>query len=249
MKFNTIIIEDETLAAERMVELLEPYEEITILQCIDNGKDAITQINKQKPDLIFLDIQIPQFNGFEVLERIEYSPIVIFTTAYDEFALKAFENFAIDYLLKPINKTKLDRAIKKLNKLKQNSFQEIKKERDLLIRYISNNRKKNIAAKCGDDIFFIELKDIYYFKADQKYVSIKTYDKTYLINDSLSTLEKSLTDNFIRIHRSYIINIEQIKKLIKWFRNQYKAVMKDKDESVIPVNKDSKNKLFEKMTT
>ena len=118
MKFRTILIDDEPLALERLKRMLEPLEEIIeITDCAYDGRDAVDKINRLKPELIFLDIQMPELNGFEVLERIDFLPLIIFSTAYDEYALKAFETNSIDYLLKPVEPERLKVSIEKLKRL------------------------------------------------------------------------------------------------------------------------------------
>ncbi|MBN1968035.1 MAG: response regulator transcription factor [Candidatus Delongbacteria bacterium] len=242
MKFRAIVVEDEPLNLQRIIKLLTKYEIIEVVATAENGQEAVDVIKEYEPDLLFLDIQIPGFNSFEVLDRIDYKPYVIFTTAYDEYALKAFDNLSIDYILKPIEEERLDVAIEKLKYL---STKNEKKDTlyDELEELINNSRKKSfnrLTIKVGDEILFIPVPDVVYFKSDNKYTIVKTCNEEYLINDTLNQLEERLPDYFIRIHRSYIVNKDKIVKLKKWFGYRYSAVMNDKDNTIVPISKEFK---------
>ena len=248
MYFRTMIVEDEELTRKGLLNKLEKFEEIDVIDTADNGITAVEKINSLKPDLIFLDIQMPGMNGFEVLQKIDHIPIVIFTTAYDEYALKAFETNSIDYLLKPIEDDRLAKAIEKLNKFSPGECEKPDFNSGIasLINELKNKQEKlsRIHIKIGDEVLFVNTSDIYFFKADNKYTIICTYDDEYIINDTLSSLEEKLPVNFIRVHRGFIINMDHLNKLKKWFGGKYVAVMKDKKKSDIPVSRNSKDKLF-----
>ncbi|MDA3885349.1 MAG: LytTR family DNA-binding domain-containing protein [Candidatus Delongbacteria bacterium] len=248
MTYKTLIIEDEELSQQGLLKLLEKFSEIEVIGTADNGVEAVEKINELKPDLIFLDIQMPGKTGFEVLQDINYMPIVIFSTAYDEYALKAFETNSIDYLLKPIEDDRLAKAIDKLNKMTSGSDEGDpfeKKINNLLIQLENQQGTlSRIHIKIGDEVLFVNLNDAFYFKADNKYTSIFTHDDEYILNDSLSSLEEKLPDNFIRIHRGYIINVDHLKKLKKWFGGKYIAVLNDKNKTEVPVSRSCKDKLL-----
>lgn len=248
MFYKTIIVEDEELTRNGLKKKLEHFDEIDVIDEAENGIEAVAKINEQKPDLIFLDIQMPGMNGFEVLQNLDYMPIVIFTTAYDEYALKAFETNSIDYLLKPIEEERLAKSIEKLNKFASGDNKKVEFDSNIsaLLNEIRNKQEKlsRIHIKIGDEIIFVNTSDIYFFKADNKYTSICTFDNEYIINDTLASLEEKLPQNFIRIHRGFIINSDHLNKLKKWFGGKYVAVMKDKNKTEIPVSRNSKDKLF-----
>ncbi|MBN2857432.1 MAG: response regulator transcription factor [Candidatus Delongbacteria bacterium] len=248
MFYKTIIVEDEELTRNGLKKKLENFDEIDVIDEAENGIEAVEKINEQKPDLIFLDIQMPGMNGFEVLQNLNYMPIVIFTTAFDEYALKAFETNSIDYLLKPIEEERLAKAVGKLNKFASGDDKKTEFDSNItaLLNEIRNKQEKlsRIHIKIGDEIIFVNTGDIYFFKADNKYTSICTYDNEYIINDTLASLEEKLPQNFIRIHRGFIINSDHLNKLKKWFGGKYIAVMKDKKKTEIPVSRNSKDKLF-----
>ncbi len=248
MYFRTMIIEDEELSRKGLLNKLEKFDEIDVIDTADNGVTAVEKINSLKPDLIFLDIQMPGMNGFEVLQKIEHIPTVIFTTAYDEYALKAFETNSIDYLLKPIEDERLAKAIYKLKKFSpgESGKTDLNSGIVSLLNDLKNKQDKltRIHIKIGDEVLFVNTSDVYFFRADNKYTVICTYDDEYIINDTLSSLEDKLPKNFVRVHRGFIINMDHLNKLKKWFGGKYVAVMKDKKKSDIPVSRNSKDKLF-----
>ncbi len=279
-KFKALIIDDEILAQERLNDMLKEYEDkIEIIGFANNGIEALKIITMLKPDLLFLDIQMPGLNGFEVLSKLDSIPLVIFTTAYDEFALKAFDTNSIDYLLKPIDDDRLKQAIDKLSlitikgvetPMRRNSDsdnnsntdqrkndnniesnEDYKKKMSELLDLVSNNissvnnRIDRITVKTGDEIYFVKLSDIKYLQADGKYTKIFTVDNDeHLINDSFSDLERRLPKNFTRTHRSYIVNIDYLKKISKWFSGQYKIILDDEDKTQIPISKSYKSNII-----
>jgi two-component system, LytTR family, response regulator len=246
MFYKTILVEDEELSRLGLKKKLEQFDEIDVIDMAENGIEAVEKINKMKPDLIFLDIQMPGMNGFEVLQNLEYMPIVIFTTAFDEYALKAFETNSIDYLLKPIEEERLAKAMEKLKKFTTQEKCDYDSKITSLLSELTNKQDKlsRIHIKIGDEVLFVNTNDIFFFKADNKYTSICTFDDEYIINDTLASLEEKLPANFIRIHRGFIINMDHLNKLKKWFGGKYLAVMKDKKKTEIPVSRNSKDKLF-----
>jgi DNA-binding LytR/AlgR family response regulator len=248
MLYKTIIVEDEELTRKGMMNKLEQFSEIEIIDTAENGIEAVEKINKLKPDLIFLDIQMPGMNGFEVLQNLTFMPIVIFTTAFDEYALKAFETNSIDYLLKPIEEERLAKSIGKLKKFSTGESKKSDFDSGIasLLSELKNRQEKltRIHIKIGDEVLFVNTSDIFFFKADNKYTTICTFDDEYIINDTLASLEEKLPENFVRIHRGFIINMDHLNKLKKWFGGKYMAVMKDKKKTEIPVSRNSKDKLF-----
>ena len=245
MIYRTILIDDEQLALDRLKRLLEPYKNIIrIIDTAQDGKDAIKKINGLKPDLIFLDIQMPALNGFEVLEQIDSLPFIIFSTAYDEYALKAFETNSVDYLLKPVEPQRLKTAIEKLKRLTAGEKEHYKEKLDILLSELKKPSLKRLQAKVGDNIYLLNISDIRFFRALDKYVEAGTYDKTYLINKTLNQLENELSsDDFVRIHRSAIINLNHIDKIIRWFGGKYKVRLNDKNKTELDVSRNSKHKL------
>lgn len=229
--YRTIVIDDEPAARRLMKSLLEAYDDV--VQVIDEagtGKEAISKIEELGPDLIFLDIQMPDLTGFEVIEKLSRKPNIIFTTAYEQYAIKAFDTFSIDYLLKPIKEERLKQAIEKVKqfgRLNQsiniNSLQEI-------IRQIQAPQKSTaITIKTGDRIILVRYENIIYLEAEDKYVFIYTADgQKHLTDQTLTTLEEKLPSQFYRIQKSYIINKDKIREMHKHFNGRYLFVMDDK---------------------
>lgn len=209
---KVIIADDEKAGRVLIKEYLEDYPELVLISEVNNGVDAITEINKFKPDLVFLDIQMPGKTGFEVLKHLEEIPKIIFSTAYDEYALKAFEVHAVDYLLKPYTKDRFNLAVERLNtendKLGSLAQSILMEEPSYPHRVLVNHNKKLITIKC-EDIIWIE--------AYGDYSKIHTESQVYLSNYGITDLEEKLNPKlFLRVHRSSIINMERVKELNKY---------------------------------
>ena len=215
--WKTIIIDDEQLARQRIKRLLKEYDEVDIVAEAENGQEGLTIIEQQKPDLIFLDIEMPILNGFEMLAKLKHQPKVVFTTAYDQYAIKAFEEGSIDYLLKPIELERLDKTIKKLKQTNLTTAAPLAIE-DLLRQINGKKAIKTLTVKIGDKILLVKLSDIVHIQAEDKYVFLHTVDgKKHLTDFTLSTLEDKLPEEFLRIHRGDIINTDYIKEIRKGF--------------------------------
>lgn len=241
-KYKVIVVEDEPIARKKLISLLGNFSNaIELIAEAENGIVAVEKINNLKPDLIFLDIQMPGLTGFEVLQKLEYLPLVIFTTAYDKYALQAFENNTIDYLLKPISLAKLSKSIGKLQSFsKKNNWED--KVQNLLKEVLKIESK--IAVTLSDRIIFLSPEDIYFIKADNKYSEIHLKDKKYLISKSLNELEKQLGNNFVRLHRSNLVNREHISEVIKLSSRKWIAKLSDAKNTELPISRDYKEKLF-----
>jgi two-component system LytT family response regulator len=221
--WKTLIIDDEQLARQRLKRLLKPFEEFEIIGEAINGTDGLEQIETLKPELIFLDIEMPLLNGFEMLSRLVHQPKVVFTTAYDQYAIKAFEEDSIDYLLKPIEAERLAKTIKKLQ---QNIKQPALPLEALMQQLFVKKELKTLTVKIGDKILLIKLADIVYIEAEEKYVFLHTTDgRKHLTDFTITVLEEKLPEAFIRIHRSSIINTEHIKEIRKGFNGALVFVM------------------------
>jgi two-component system, LytTR family, response regulator len=227
-KMKTILIDDEPLACDLIQEYLADYPELEIVSICHDGFEGLKQIQKHNPELIFLDVQMPKINGFEMLELLDELPSVIFTTAFDQYAIKAFENKAIDYLLKPFSKDRFNKSVDRfleqkkseieLSELKQNKYAELNQSFD------------KIVLKDNSDIKIIALKEIVYFEAYDDYVKIHCNSKTYLKKNTLSFYENELENRgFVRIHRSYIINTEYLNNIVNKDNNTL-IVLKNGEE-------------------
>jgi two-component system LytT family response regulator len=226
---KVIIIDDEPLARAIVKEYLKGFPELTLVAECSDGFEGVKKIAEHQPDLIFLDIQMPKINGFEMLELISESPAVIFTTAFDEFALKAFEASALDYLLKPFTKERFTAAIDKWKI--SSSLNSIRPSEQL--SQLNNLEKKQpdehlrVVIKDGSDIKIIPTADIHYFEAYDDYVKIYLNEKYHLKKKTMNYFEKVLpTNQFTRVHRSFIININELTKIESFEKNAYVAILK-----------------------
>lgn len=218
MNITCLIIDDEQLARELLKEYIENTPELTIIGEADKGKDAVEMIDKLKPDLIFLDVQMPGMTGFDVLDDIEHDPFVIFTTAYDQYAIKAFEKSAIDYLLKPLDQERFKGAVEKAvsrMKLEQNNVGE-------LLRSMKTDSKtsydSHIFVQKSEKLLNLPVEEIMFLEASGDYTILTTKNDQFVSSSGIGKLEEILNpDTFIRVHRSTIININYLKEIEKHF--------------------------------
>jgi two-component system LytT family response regulator len=233
---KAIIIDDEPLARLVVQEYLQSYPQITIAQVCNDGFEGVKAINQYQPDLIFLDIQMPKINGFEMLELIEEPPAVIFATAFDEYAIKAFEAHAVDYLLKPFSKERFDKAIQ--NWLLQTNHKQQKTATESLLQSANElpGQSERIVVKTGGKIKIIVVSELHYIEAADDYVKLYTKDGSYLKNKTMGFFEQTLNQSqFVRTHRSYIINIQEITRIEPYEKESHLAILKS--GAKIPVSK------------
>ncbi|HEY9005274.1 LytR/AlgR family response regulator transcription factor [Ohtaekwangia sp.] len=239
---KVILIDDEPLARSITREYLQPYTDIEIAQECNDGFEGVKAITTHKPDLIFLDIQMPKINGFEMLELLEQPPAVIFTTAFDEYAMKAFEAHAIDYLLKPFSKDRFDKAIQKWLQQRGSATAE-KSTQVLLQEEIRQPEERNrIVVKEGGNIRIIPVHEIQYIEAYDDYVKIYTQKEMFLKKKTMSFYEQSLDANqFVRVHRSYIIQLNQLTRIEPLEKDTHVALLKSNVR--VPLSKSGYTKL------
>jgi two-component system LytT family response regulator len=239
MHLRGLIIDDEELARKRLRKMLQEFEqELEVIAEAGNGEEAVEKIDALHPDIIFLDIQMPGCDGFEVVRRMHTKPFIIFVTAYDEYALRAFEENSIDYLLKPIDRKRLVKAVEKLRRLYNTSTPQWNESIERLLSHLTSAPLKRLQVKSGDKIFLVNVEDIVYFEAKDKYTFLYTIDQKHIIDSTLTDLERTLdAENFIRIHRSNIINLRFLHELVKWFGGKYKVKMKDKNQTELIVSR------------
>jgi len=230
-RWNTLIIDDEELARQRLKRLLAPYECINLVGEAANGAEGLEQIEKLNPDLIFLDIEMPVLNGFEMLGRLGKPPKVIFTTAYDQYAVKAFEEESVDYLLKPVEDERLAKAVGRLQSLLPGTDHTI--PLDLLLKQLQVKKEiKTLTVKIGDRILLVKIQDLLYIEAEEKYVFLNTIDgKRNLTDFTITSLAEKLPDQFVRINRGTIINSELIKEIRRGFNGAFFFIMNDFKET------------------
>jgi two-component system LytT family response regulator len=233
--FKAIIVDDEPAARRLLNHLCVEYGNFKILAEAANGTSAIELINKLNPDVVFLDIQMPDLTGIEVLEKISFKPNVIFTTAYEHFAIKAYDSFAVDYLLKPIKEERFAAAIQKLERFgKLNSQINLAELQKMIAELKPKTNAKALPIKIGEKILLIDFDDIAYLEANDKYVNVFTLEGTkYLVDFTLSFLEEKLPETFLRVQKSYIINKTIIKEVHKHFNGRFVLILKDKPHTRI----------------
>lgn len=233
---KAILIDDEPLAREIVKEYLEDYPEINVIAECGDGFEGVKAIGQHQPDLIFLDIQMPKITGFEMLELIEHRPGVIFTSAFDEYAIKAFEAHAIDYLLKPFSKDRFKKAVEKW--IERQHLSEARQQVESLLQTaaVSPAHSERIVVKSGSSIKIIPTTDVIYLEAYDDYVKIHTAEGVYLKNKTMQFFENSLDEKqFVRIHRSYIVKVQEINKLAPFEKDAYRVVTKSGEN--LPVSK------------
>lgn len=223
---KVIIVDDEQAGRQLIREYLEDYADLIVLGEANNGVDAVKMINEFKPDLVFLDIQMPGLTGFDVLKHLEELPQIIFSTAYDQYALKAFEVHAVDYLLKPYTKDRFKIAVERLF---QNTDTNKAEGLTSSLLMESANYPSKILVQSQNKLVTISLEDVIRIEAFGDYSKLITEDKTYLSNFGISNLEEKLTPAiFIRVHRSSIINLNKVKELNKYAKS-YDVTMQNDD--------------------
>lgn len=224
---KALIIDDEPLARMIVKEYLQKYREIELLQECNDGFEGLKAVQQHQPDLLFLDIQMPKINGFEMLELVDQPPAVIFTTAFDEYAIKAFESHAVDYLLKPFSQERFDKAIQKM--LEQRSTVSPPKVTEPLLDAAAQTPPQNqrIVVKNGSKIKIIPVEDVYYLEAADDYVKVHTREGAFLKNKTMNHFEQTLDKAlFVRTHRSCIVNIHQITRIDPYEKDGHIAILK-----------------------
>jgi two-component system, LytTR family, response regulator len=230
-RIRALVIDDEPLAREMIREMLSSDPNIEIIAECANGREAVAAIKEQSPDLIFLDIQMPELGGFEVLESLEpgKAPYVIFATAYDQYAVRAFEVHAFDYLLKPFDNERFEVAWQRA----KNQIQSDRSgQRDQHILALLEELKtgpsylERLVIKAGGRVFFLSVDDVVCIEAEGNYVRVYDSNKSYLLRETISGLEEQLDPKqFLRIHRSAIVKIDKIKEMQPWFHGEYRILL------------------------
>jgi two-component system, LytTR family, response regulator len=233
VRIRALVVDDEPLAREMIREMLATDAEVEVAGECANGREAIEAIKASTPDIVFLDVQMPEMGGFEVLESLDpnTTPYVIFVTAYDQYAVRAFEVHALDYLLKPFDRERFDVAWQRAKaqiKLDRTS----RRDQDIIAlleelkagpRYL-----ERLVIKNGGRVFFMHVQDIYCIEAEGNYVRVYDNQKGYLLRETISSLEEQLDPKqFLRIHRSAIVKIDRIKEMQPWFHGEYRIIMEN----------------------
>ncbi|RZS96389.1 LytR/AlgR family response regulator transcription factor [Cecembia calidifontis] len=231
---KAVIIDDEPLAVELIKEYLKDYPDIEVAQIAHDGFDGVKAIQHSQPDLVFLDVEMPKINGFEMLELLENPPAIIFTTAYDHYAVKAFDAMAVDYLLKPFSKKRFAQAMQRFRDGKRSASEQQKET--------GNGPVSRIVLKVRNEIKIIPIEDVHFLEANDDYVNIHTQEGKYLKNRTLSHFEKTLdASQFIRVHRSYMVNLAEISRLEPYEKDSFRIRLRSGED--IPISKTGLPKL------
>ncbi|HEY0740274.1 MAG TPA: LytTR family DNA-binding domain-containing protein [Chryseosolibacter sp.] len=236
-KYTAIVVDDELLSRDLIKSLLAEYDDVRIIGEASDGEEALVMIEENKPDIIFLDIQMPEMNGFQLLQHISFShnPVIVFITAFDHYAAKAFDANAIDYLLKPFNCERFRRTMEKIhsNLERRIDGQELKVLKNILSIYEklapqSEQYLSKVMIKEQKKIFFIDVNEIQCIDASGDYIVVQTATKGHLLLESLNEMEKKLDPQvFVRIHRSTIVNVTCVKELHPYYNGEYFLVLKN----------------------
>lgn len=240
---KVILIDDEPLACEVIKSYLKHFDDMEVVQECSDGFAGVKAIQQHQPDLIFLDIQMPKINGFEMLEILDVKPSVIFITAYDSYAIKAFEANAVDYLLKPVPEERFREAVLKW---KSKVAPIAPKQIDSVLNTMSatSSQQNRIVVKTGNKVKIISVHDVHFIEADDDFVKVTTADGAFLKNKTMSFYEQTLDpQQFVRVHRSYIVQVNQITKIEPYQKESHLAILRDGKQ--IPVSKTGYTKLKE----
>jgi two-component system LytT family response regulator len=233
MKTRILIADDEPLARERLRKLLSAEPQIDLIGECSNGREAVEAIRKESPDLVFLDVQMPELDGFGVLQELEKSerPAVIFVTAHDKFALRAFEVHALDYLLKPFDRERFQTALHRaLEHLQKHTTRELNDRLSALLADVRQEPKytERLAIKSSGKVVFLKASEIDWVEAADNYVNLHAGAESYLHRETMSALEEILDPaRFLRISRSTIVNIDCVKELQPLFHGEYSVILKN----------------------
>lgn len=241
-KITTIIIDDEQLARDVITGYLKNYPEVEVVAECSNGFEGLKSIQEHKPDLVFLDVKMPKITGFEMLELLEEAPVIVFSTAYDEYAIHAFEKNAVDYLLKPYAQDRFDGAMEKVKSKLHGNINQKPILDQLRSQPMVVDTLDRVVVKSGSKINILPVGDIIYFEAMDDYVRLHTSEQGFLKQSTMKYFEQNLPEQeFIRVHRSYIVQVEEISKLEPMGKESFVVLLKNGTE--LPVSRSGYTKL------
>lgn len=253
MKPRAFLVDDESLALRRLERMLRQDGRVEILGTATDPERASLEIELLAPDVLFLDIQMPGLTGFDLLGRLDQHPFVIFTTAYDQYALRAFEHHSVDYLLKPVEQEQLDRALSKLEHMMGGEAPR-PELRDLLRQITSSLQPQHsggpdrIPSRSGERVHFLDLARITHFFAEDKLTYAATAEKNWVVDRTIAELEEKLSPaRFVRVHRSTIVNLDYVDELYSWFGGRMMLRLKDPKKTEITVSRERLKELKERL--
>lgn len=233
MKIRTVIVDDEPLARKFLVQMLNDDPDTEIVAECASGYEALPAIKKHRPDVLFLDIQMPEMDGFSVLQAIDqrHLPLIVFVTAYDQYAMRAFEVHALDYLLKPFDDQKFERTMQRVKaQIRGRQTDKIDAQMLSFLKELNGRSSflERISIKAADRILLLKVNDIDWIESDDNYVQIHAGKSNHQLRETITNLERQLNPaKFLRIHRSTIVNIERIELLEQMFHGEYRVILKD----------------------
>ena len=228
---RVLVVDDEPLARDKIREMLRDDPDVEIIGECANGREAVVAVQQSTPDLLFLDVQMPEVGGFEVLEALstERMPLVIFVTAYDQYAVRAFEVHAFDYLLKPFDRERFTAALERAKEqIKGHKNKNLDQRILALLEELKAGPKylERLVVKTGGRVFFLETDEIDWIEAEGNYVNVHTAKRSYLLRETISSLENQLDPKkFVRVHRSAIVQIDRIRELHPWSHGEYHIIL------------------------
>ncbi len=238
---RAFLVDDEALALKRLSRMLAATGRVSIAGFSTDPVEAVQAIAESKPDVLFLDIEMPELNGFQMLSQLDPQPMVVFTTAYDQYALKAFGVNSVDYLLKPIEAAQLNRALDKIERMR-GGIEPRPELRELLERLVAARQPEypdRIASRIGERVEFVELARVTHFFASDKLTYAATAAKNYMIDHTIQELEEKLDPRkFVRIHRATLVNVDCVHELHAWFAGRMVLRLKDEKRTELAVSRD-----------
>lgn len=236
---RTLIVDDEKLARDRLATFLKGIKGVEVIGQARNGVEAIQRIEEDKPDLVFLDVQMPGMDGFGVLKALTRPPQIIFATAYDEYAIQAFDVQAADYLLKPISRARLEEAVRRVRERLEDHAPRV--DFEALLKAIEGRERRYVAqvpAQKGRQIVLLQVDDIYWFEVEYRLVYAFTATDRYMTNFTLKELEERLDPEvFFRAHKSRLVNLKYVKSIVPWFGGRFKLIMRNPANSEVELSR------------
>lgn len=247
-KIRAILIDDEPHARVELEYLLLQHNDVQVVYKTGNPREVLQAIEQHNPHIVFLDVRMPGLDGLQAAERIldsQYSPLIVFATAHEEFAVKAFEVNAVDYLLKPFSAKRVTRCIERIRELLNDSLEVDQRKMDALMSFITTAPpRRKIAIEFNGKAAIIDEKDVVLAYCSDGQLIIHTKEKSYISNMSLQDLQHKLDDRlFFRSHRAYLVNIERIREVIPWFNGTYNLILEGLPNMEIPVSRQHSSKL------
>lgn len=253
MKLRAFVLDDEPLAVRRLVRLLQETGRVEIAGSATDPVEAEAELAATSFDVLFLDIQMPGLTGFELLARLDPQPLVVFTTAYQQYSLKAFEVHSIDYLLKPIEESALERSLNKLDRLLRQpasrpELTDLLAQMQSLLRSPAPEFPERLPSRLGDKVEFVEVAQVSHFFAQDKLTYAATPKKNYVIDATITELEERLDPKrFLRIHRSTIVQLSYIHELHAWFAGRMMVRIKDEQQTELTVARERVKELKDRL--